>query len=216
MDDTEQTCIAPGRLRRNAPRFLAGGLLAAVVLSGALLALYGDFVAAFDRPAAEAPPRVDLIVVLSGGAGRLDEGLRLLEAGRAPLLFLVGFQSRAVASRLAADPVASSLARAGRILVEPRSGSTLEDAERTRVAVARHQARAILLITSVYHMQRAEMTFRKILPPSVSVYGRPVRSAAFLGDGWREDEPSRRLVVGEFLKYLFYRVRLSLYEPAES
>lgn len=212
MQETKPNYIAPGRFRRNAPRFLAGVLLGAIVLSGAALALYSEFVSAFDRPVPDAPPEVDVIVVLSGAAGRLDEGLKLLGEGRAPLLYLVGFQSKAVASRLAADPVASGFAGAGRIVVEPRSGSTLEDAERTRAVVVRRQARVILVITSVYHVRRAELTFRTILPPSVAVYLRPVRSAAFRGDGWREDELSRRLVVGEFLKYLLYRVRLPLYQ----
>lgn len=214
MRTSKQNYIAPGAARRNGPRFLAGFLVATLVLAGAVLALYRDFVAAFDRPLPKVPAGVDVIVVLSGGSGRLDEGLRLLREGRAPLLYLVGFQSKAVSTRLTGEPAVAALARDGQVLVEPRSGSTLEDAELTRALVAKRGARAILLITSVYHLRRAEITFRTILPPDVSLYLHPVRSAAFRGDGWQEDEPSRRLVVSEFLKYLFYRVRLPFHPAA--
>ncbi len=216
MGANQQKHIAPGRFRRNGPRAIAGAVLLAVVLSGAGLALFRDFVAAFDRPVPDPPPRVDVIVVLSGGTGRLDEGLRLLREERAPLLYLVGFQSKAVTARLAGEPSAAALAEAGRILVEPRSGSTLEDAQRTRALVAERGSRAILLITSVYHVRRADLTFRTILPAGVAVYPRPVRVAAFRGGGWQADEPSRRLVIGEFLKYLYYRVRLPFHRDAAS
>lgn len=210
MHERKQNYIAPETLSRNAPRFLVGALVTALVLSGAGLALYRDFVAAFDRPVADPPANVDLIVVLSGGVGRLDEGLRLLREDRAPLLYLVGFQTKAVAARLSGEPAVARLVEAGRILVEPRSGSTLEDAELTRVIVTEREARAILLITSVYHLRRADLTFRSILPRDVAVHLRPVRSAAFRGGAWQEDEPSRRIVIGEFLKYLYYQVRLPL------
>lgn len=209
MDDREQSFIASRWLSRNAPRFLVGALVATIVLSGAGLALYREFVSTFDQPAPDLPAHVDVIVVLSGGAGRLDEGLRLLRDGRAPLLYLVGFQPKAVAARLGGEAAVARLTSEGRVLVEPRSDSTLEDAERTRALVDQRNARAILVITSVYHVQRADLTFRTILPAEVAVHLRPVRSAAFRGGDWQTDEPSRRIVVGEFVKYVAYRVRLA-------
>lgn len=187
---------------------LLGALLVAIVGAAAFLAAFQDFVESFDHPPPPLPARVDVIVALSGGSGRLEEGVRLLREGRAPLLFLVGFQARAVANRLDAEPALAELAREGRILVEPRSESTLDDARRTRALVLDRHARSILLITSVYHVRRAQLAFRAVLPDTVALHTWPVRSRTFRADAWYADEPSRRVVFAEFLKYLFYRLRL--------
>jgi uncharacterized SAM-binding protein YcdF (DUF218 family) len=194
-------------LRRNA-RSLGAAVLATVVLAAAGFALFQDFVDGLARPSPTLPERVDLIVVLSGGAGRLDEGVRLLREGRAPMLFLVGFQGPAVAQRLENDPEAATLAQEDRIQFEPRSESTLDDAHLTRRVVERRRARSVLLITSVYHVPRARLAFRAILPPDVELHVRPVRSGKFRADGWFEDAGSRRVVFNEFIKYLAYRVWL--------
>ncbi len=192
---------------------LLAGLLVSAVLITVALAAFKDFVDGLDRPPAPLPVRVDVIVALSGGSGRFEEAIRLLQEGRAPVLFLVGFQPHAVAARFAAAPVAAALAREGRIVVEPRSGSTLEDAERTRALVADRGARSVLLITSAYHMRRADFTFRTLLPASVDLHTWPVRSSTFRSGLWYQDELSRRVILTEFLKYLFYRLRLSVHVP---
>ncbi len=199
--------------RSRAP--LLGALLVAVVGAAALLAAFQDFVESLDHPPPPLPARVDVIVALSGGSGRLDEGVRLLREGRAPLLFLVGFQPRAVANRLEAEPDLAELAREGRILVEPRSVSTLDDARRTRALVLDRHARSVLLITSVYHIRRAKLAFRAVLPDTVALHTWPVRSNTFRADAWYADEPSRRVVFAEFLKYLLYRLRLPFQAAAE-
>ena len=214
--EPEQDYIAPEGRPRNHESLLVGLLVGAVVVAGAGLALFQDFVASFDRPVPAPPPRVDLIVALSGGSGRLAEAVRLLHEGRAPVLLLVGFQGPAVAARLGEHPDAAALAREGRIVVEPRSESTLDDARRTRALVEARGARSVLVITSVYHVPRAELTFQTLLPSGVAVYVRPVATARFRADAWDADEPSRRIVFGEFMKYLVYRVRLALEGPAAS
>ncbi len=198
---------------RNPRTPLLAGLLVGAVLIAVALAAFKDFVDGLDRPPPPLPVRVDVIVALSGGSGRFEEAIRLLREGRAPVLFLVGFQPRAVAARLAAEPGVAALARQGRIVVEPRSGSTLEDAERTRALVADRGARSVLLITSGYHMRRADLTFRTLLPASVDLHTWPVRSSTFRSGLWYQDESSRRVVFTEFLKYLFYRLKLSVHPP---
>lgn len=194
---------------------LVAALLLGALLVAAAVAAFKDFVDSLDHPPPPLPARVDVIVALSGGSGRFDEAIRLLQEGRAPLLFLVGFQARAVAARLAAEPAAAALAREGRIIVEPRSGSTLEDAERTRTLVADRGARSVLLITSVYHVRRAGLTFRALLPQSVDLHTWPVRSGTFRSGPWYQDESRRRVVLTEFLKYLLYRIRLSFHGVSE-
>lgn len=207
----EPNYIAPARRRRNLEGLLAALLIGTVVVAGAGLAAFQDFVASFDRPVRPPPARVDLIVALSGGSGRLGEAVRLLGQGRAPLLLLVGFQGPAVAARLSEDPEAGAMAREGRIVVEPRSGSTLDDAEHARALVEARGVRSVLVITSVYHVPRADLTFRTVLPPDVAVYVRPVATARFRADAWDADEPSRRIVFGEFIKYVVYRIRLAFH-----
>ncbi len=189
-------------------------LLLVLVVTAAFLAAFQDFVESLDHPPPPLPARVDVIVALSGGSGRFEEGVRLLREGRAPILFLVGFQPRAVAGRLDVEPALAELVREGRILVEPRSDSTLEDARRTRALVLDRDAHSVLLITSVYHVRRARLAFQAILPDGVTLHTWPVRSSTFRADAWYADEPSRRVVFAEFLKYLLYRVRLPFHAAA--
>ena len=164
-----------------------------------------------ERSAALTPkpiPRADAVVVLGGGlrpalaprqgvevaegGDRLLTGLRLLRQNKAPLLVTSG----ARVSFTAADPAppeafwARDLALelgvpAKRILTNPGSRTTAEEARDIGTLGRSRQWRRILLVTSAFHMPRALASFRQrsgleVIPvacddqlPSRANYGRP-------------------------------------------
>ncbi|MDW8280292.1 MAG: YdcF family protein [Myxococcales bacterium] len=204
-------------LFRSRPR-AARGLLAAglLVLGLAATPLCSDALlrSLEDRhplaPAVQSPV-ADAIVVLGGGTtgrsaeqpeveisasgGRLLHGLRLYQAGKAPLLILSGGGLGDGESE--AEQMRTILREWGvpdrALLLEPRSRNTYENAVETVELAARHRLRRLLLVTSAFHMPRALALFRRqgrargidIVPSPTGRYTghrRPFRLLAVLPD----------------------------------
>ncbi|MDK9716975.1 MAG: YdcF family protein, partial [Trichlorobacter sp.] len=119
--------------------------------------------------------QVDAIVVLAGGKGRVEEGVRLFREGRGNWLFLVGVDPTVRKSDLyrpkPGDPSSEN------VILEKLSRNTLENAIYGRDILAEHKVRSVLLITSRYHLKRSAILFRNALPPEVALYPYPVDSS---------------------------------------
>lgn len=153
----------------------------------------------------------DAIVVLTGGRGRVEEGIRLYQAGRARRLFLVGVDP----SVRKADLFTEKLGERGGedIILEKASRNTLENALYSRDLIARYEIRSVQLITSRYHMKRAVLIFHSVLPKDVAVYPYPVDSKNLKQEWWSHGG-SFRLLLGEFYKYCLFRA-FFLFAPGE-
>lgn len=153
-----------------------------------------------------ASPRLvqaDAIVVLAGGRGRVEEGIRLFREGKGKQLFLVGVDPLVRKSDLyrpkAGDPPAD------RVILEKTSRNTLENAIYARDILAAYNVRSVLLITSRYHLKRAAILFRHALPLDVAIYPYPVDSVN-VKEKWWQHEGSFRLLFSEFYKYCLFRI----------
>jgi len=153
-----------------------------------------------------ASPRLvqaDAIVVLAGGRGRVEEGVRLFRDGKGRQLFLVGVDPLVRKSDLyrpkAGDPPAD------RVILEKASRNTLENAIYARDVLAAYDVRSVLLITSRYHLKRAAILFRHALPQDVAIYPYPVDSVN-IKEQWWQHEGSFRLLFSEFYKYCLFRI----------
>ncbi len=155
--------------------------------------------------------QVDAIVVLAGGKGRIEEGVRLFREKRADWLFLVGVDPAVRKSDLyrpvAGDPPAEH------VILEKSSRNTLENAIYGRDVLVNHKVRSVLLITSRYHLKRAALLFRNSLPTDVAVYPYPVDSGNLKKDWWYH-VGTFRLLFSEFYKYCLFRV-FFLFSPGE-
>jgi uncharacterized SAM-binding protein YcdF (DUF218 family) len=146
----------------------------------------------------------DAIFVLSGGEGRIQEGYRAWSGGAARELYILGAGRRVPATRIVPEVSRIPAEALSRVHVEWWSENTLENAFSAKSAVGAGKYSSVILVTSDYHIPRAVLAFRKVLPPDVSVSAIRVRPEGGPGASWRW---SRRHFL-EGWKYWGYRILL--------
>jgi len=174
------------------------GLFSLLVLALLVLSvLFVDFVyKTFSLSPREV--RSDAVVVLAGGRGRIEEGVKLYQGGQGHLLFLIGVDPLVKKKELYQGPGAEN------VFLEKVSRNTLENAIYARDLIARHKVSSITLITSRYHMKRATLLFRNALAKDVAIYPHPVDSRNLKEDWWVHGG-SFKLLFSEFYKYCMFR-----------
>jgi uncharacterized SAM-binding protein YcdF (DUF218 family) len=153
-----------------------------------------------------AVPEVDLIVVLTGGQGRLREALSFLNQGKGHSLFVSGTAPRTQLLDILKANNFESLSDElrGRILLGDESRSTEENAQEVRRAVETLKANSALLVTSTYHMRRARLLLENELAKApeyaVRIYSYPVESPNFDRLRWWRTFTGWRILFSEYLK----------------
>lgn len=142
--------------------------------------------------------QTDAVVVLTGGRGRVEEGVRLYRAGQGKMLFLIGVDPLVKKRELYRGEGAEH------VYLEKVSRNTLENAIYGRDLITKHQVSSVKLITSRYHMKRATILFRNALPKDVAIYPHPVDSSN-LKEKWWSHRGSFKLLFSEFYKYCLLR-----------
>ena len=155
--------------------------------------------------------KADAIVVLAGGKGRVEEGVRLFREHRAKYLLCVGVDPSERTSDLyrpkPGDPDAEN------VILEKSSRNTLENSIFGRDVIVRSGARSILLITSRYHLKRASILFHNSLPKDITIIPYPVDSVN-LKESWWSHGGSFQLLFREFYKYCMFRM-FFVFAPGE-
>lgn len=149
---------------------------------------------------------VDAVMVLSGGEGRIAEGYKAWVSGAAREIYLLGTGRDVPLAKLI--PAVASLPGAERehIHVEGWSENTLENAFSAKNATEERNFSSVILVTSDYHVARAGIAFRRVLPPRVALYVLSVPS-----EGWGSPGAAWRTARRYFLegwKYWGYRALL--------
>lgn len=175
----------------------AGGLLVAVALGvGGLVAL-GHAMSPSD-PLAKA----DAIVAISGDNGpRVATAVELWKQGYAPTVIFAGAsldpQSPSSAELMARQAVALGLPRE-RILLEPRSATTDQNAVNVAQLMRERGMRTAILVTSPYHQRRAALAFGREL--GLEFRNHPADDPAWDPTTWWLHADSRAITVLEFAK----------------
>ena len=152
-----------------------------------------------DPPDAAAP--TDVIVVLTGGSGRLSEGLKLLAEGRGKRLFVSGVyrgidvDALLQLARRKPDDVECCITIG--YAADNTAGNARETAEWMRSA----NYRSMRLVTANYHMPRSLLEVRRALP-EIEIVAHPVFPEAFKRECWWCWRNSTLLVMSEFHKYI--------------
>jgi len=154
----------------------------------------------------EDPARhTDAIIVLTGGSGRLEEGLNLLEMDMAQRLFISG-----VYQGVDVKALFRMFQRNPRHL-ETRVGigtatNTLGNATETAQWIADKGFNSMRLVTASYHMPRSLLEFKHAMP-NARITAHPVFPAHVKVEEWWAWRGTAQLIAGEYNKYLFAWLR---------
>jgi uncharacterized SAM-binding protein YcdF (DUF218 family) len=147
----------------------------------------------------------DAILVFTGGEGRIAAGYRTWKEGKGKELFLLGAGPEAKLASILPEGEQVMPDDLPRIHIEGWSENTLENAISAKSEVISRMYRKVILVTSDYHVPRAHLTLRKVLPPTVSISVIPVTSAWGRKGAWHR---LPRIFFLEGWKYWGYRFLL--------
>lgn len=158
----------------------------------------------------DAGVKTDAIIVLTGGMGRVEQGIRLLQDERAAVLLISGVDKdvrpHEIVAQYGVDVRHPALAEGkARIMLDYGPRDTVGNAQETTRIMREQGWRSMRLVTSGYHMPRSVMEFRHampeaiILPSPVFVDRESLKEVALVRRG------ALRLILIEYHKYLFRR-----------
>ena len=136
-------------------------LLLAWILGFAWFALF------LPQPATLA--KTDGVVVLTGGAGRIDRGLKILESGKAQRLLISGVDLDVKPVELAAEYDRPMRLFDCCVDLGFRAVDTRSNALETARWVSKYKLKSLRLVTHDWHMRRARLELDQVLPASVIV-----------------------------------------------
>lgn len=196
------------------PRRRRAVLVAGFMLSGAVVAWslgFAWFIHETTRPAS-APLAADGIVALTGGADRVETGLRLLAQDRGRLLLVSGIGGGAELSELAHRAGLDPLPLATRVTLGRKATTTRGNAEETASWARENGLHSLIVVTAGYHMPRAVTELGRALP-EVTLYRLPVVPPGMHTPAGLHDPAMLRLLAEEYSKWLLARVGLSVLGP---
>jgi uncharacterized SAM-binding protein YcdF (DUF218 family) len=161
------------------------------ILSFVLLAWalgFAWFALLLPQPAAMA--NTDAIVVLTGGANRIDRGLEILKAGKSRKMLISGVDRDVKPPELAAQYPGSSKYFDCCIDLGFASVDTRSNALETARWAARNKVKSLRLVTHDWHMRRARFELDRALPSNITVTNDAVST-----------QPSLRALFKEYNKY---------------
>lgn len=163
---------------------------------------YQRIPASFD----EKSQKADAIIVLTGGAERIAEGLRLLNKGEGKKLFISGvgktthFEELLEKQQLPEKETKKIDQQ--KVHMGKQAINTIGNAKETADWIAANNVKSIILVTANYHMPRALLEFEQRLPAEVEILPHPVFPVNFKRDQWRDDARTRKFILAEYVKYL--------------
>lgn len=187
------------------------GLLLAFWLFG--LILFVAQVARYVEPSVfETLAPTEAIVVLTGGSERLNAGLELLRAGKGKKLLISGVYPGVGLERVLAGANVPEELKTCCISLGYAADSTLGNAAETRAFMEREGFHSLRLVTAHYHMPRSLLLFRKSLPDiEIAIY--PVSPDIVSLSDWWLRIGTASLLIGEYNKYLYARLRVLMGDP---
>ena len=186
---------------------LMNTLLPAVFFIGLWAIGLFRFVGDFPKHIEDEISKTDAIVVLTGGSGRVNAGLALLEKKLAGKLFVSGVYQGIDVRKLL------QIARRNPDDLGARIGignavNTIENAIETAVWSSQNRIDSIRLVTAVYHMSRSMLEFRHAMP-NIKIIPNPVFPNHVKVLKWWAWPGTSALFIREYNKFLMAWVRVN-------
>ena len=149
----------------------------------------------------------DGIVVLTGGTARVTDALELLSSGRGKRLLISGVNPGTTTADIGREVAGYGRLLACCVDLDYSAQNTLGNAVETRRWALERGFRSLIIVTSAYHMPRALAEIAHQLP-EVTLIPFPVVSDRLRIEPWWSNSGTAKLVVSEYFKYLFAKVRM--------
>jgi uncharacterized SAM-binding protein YcdF (DUF218 family) len=173
----------------------------------ALLLGFVSFVWVLPSHQVELNRNADGIVVLTGGTSRVSDALELLASGRGKRLLITGVNPGTTTGDIAHEMVNFDRLLRCCVDLDYSALNTLGNAVQARHWAIEHEFRSLIVVTSSYHMPRALAELAHQLPDAALIPF-PVVSDRLRIEPWWSNGDTTRLVVSEYLKFLFAKVRM--------
>jgi uncharacterized SAM-binding protein YcdF (DUF218 family) len=194
------TAVRTRRIKWVAARL---GVLTAVVL----ILGFGIFVWVLPREQIVLDRNADGIVVLTGGTSRVVDALELLGSHHGKRLLITGVNLGTTTTDIAREAPSYERLLACCVDLDYSAVNTLGNAVQARLWATQHDFHSLIVVTSSYHMPRALAELEHQLP-DVTLIPYPVLSDRLRIEPWWMSGGTTRLVLSEYLKYLFAELRM--------
>jgi uncharacterized SAM-binding protein YcdF (DUF218 family) len=128
--------------------------------------------------------KTQLIVVLTGGNERIQEGLRLLEKGLGETLFISGVNKAVSLGSLLHSTYPQYSHLKSKVVLGKEALNTRGNAQETRQWIRTHPIHSLRLITANYHMPRSLLQFKRELPGIIIIPHAVKPKTVRLHDWW--------------------------------
>lgn len=197
-----KTAVRTRRIKWVAARL---GVLCAVVL----ILGFGIFVWVLPRQPIVLDRDADGIVVLTGGTSRVIDALELLKTRHGKRLLITGVNPGTTTADIAHEAPNYDRVLACCVDLDYSAINTLGNAVQARLWATQHDFHSLIVVTSAYHMPRALAELEHQLP-NVALVPYPVVSDRLRVEPWWTNGDITKLVLSEYLKYLFAELRMRL------
>ena len=137
----------------------------------------------------------DIVVVPTGGAGRIARGLEILDAGYAKELFVSGVDPEVRKNEFAAEFGVTDAQMACCVTLGYMAVDTQGNASEAANWIVAKDYKTVRLVTSDWHMRRTFAEFRKAIPASITIEQDAIAA-----------HPSFAILVLEYHKFLLSRL----------
>ncbi|PFO04949.1 hypothetical protein COJ85_10640 [Bacillus sp. AFS076308] len=144
----------------------------------------------------EKPKTVDVIVVLSGGEGRLEKGKELYESGYARKMIV----SNGLADNLWGRAV-TILPRSSLIL-EAKSDSTYESAVYVKKIMEKYHYHSAIIVSSDFHMRRVKYNFSRVYSDTKDTLIYVSSVSSYDPKNWWKDKLNVGITISEYVKII--------------
>lgn len=167
-----------------------------------LLLITGFFSAGRFLALSDPPKQSDVIIVLSGGQGRVEKAAELYKAGYAPYVILSNAKE---ATSKSGDMVQTALALGipqDVIYTENVAKSTHQNAEYTLPIMKEYSFKSAIVVSSDFHMRRVKFLFGRVYKKSEIELTYVGPASGYNAKRWWSDRKSRETTFNEYVKMI--------------
>jgi uncharacterized SAM-binding protein YcdF (DUF218 family) len=147
----------------------------------------------------EEPKKADVIIVLSGGVGRLEKAVELYHAGYGDYLML----SRANVPGMTAERAIELGVPKERLILEEKATSTYNTGIYTKDLMESYQLTSAIIVSSDYHMRRTKLSFERVFKDS-EIERTYVAARQVMSDSLVMNKSEIHYTLSELTKYVGY------------